>query len=150
MWTIQVALAAAEMGYSVDFYSKSLKPNKENLSLEFYKRYSADFEKLEKWLRELNKIGKSEEKELKLEELLGKINKESLAIVLVDWNMVSGKEEKGYQGHFVVITGYDEENVYLNVSRIKDSNKDFPVKRELFDRARKAKGTDEEIVIIGR
>jgi ATP-binding cassette subfamily B protein len=38
--TIQIATAAASLGYRADFYSKHILFNEENLKHEFYKKYS--------------------------------------------------------------------------------------------------------------
>lgn len=153
IYTIQIATAAASLGFKTDFYSKCLLLNEENLKLDFYKKYAEniDLEESKKWIEDAKKAGVNlEEKTLTLEELLSKVSKASVPIVLLDWNVVKGKEEKGYQGHFVPIVGYDKTNVYLHNHGLNETQKFMSVTKEIFEKARKAKGTDEDVLIVYR
>jgi len=147
--TILIASAAARLGYGVDFYSMQVTFNKENLKHEFYQKY-ADINLMkqsEKLIKEAKTAGvKIEEKTVELGELLSMLANDSLLIVLVDWNVVLGNG-KGYQGHFVPVVGFDDENVYVHNSGGEEFVK---IKRKVFDEARKAKGTDEDVVVIYR
>lgn len=149
--TIQIATAAAISGYKTDFFSKHIYFNEGNLKLEFYKKFldiAAQFKKL---VEDAEKAGvRLEEKGISLKELLEKIGKDSFSIILLDWNFITGTREKGYQGHFVPVVGYDNENVYVH-NHGKDNPTPFlSIKREIFEKARKAGGTDEDIIIIHR
>lgn len=150
--TITLATASAELGFKVKFFSKSLYFNEENFELDFYKKYSSmNIEKARKLIEEARKKGvEMEEKTLSLEELLSFVTKDSIPIVLLDWNVVLGKEKKGYQGHFVPVVGYDKENVYVHNHGFIDTRSFFSIKKEIFDSARKARGTDEDVLIICR
>ncbi|RLJ02865.1 MAG: hypothetical protein DRP11_02410, partial [Candidatus Aenigmatarchaeota archaeon] len=130
--------------------SRHLLFNEENLKLDFYKKYvDIDLEGSKKLLEEAERLGVNiEEKELDLEELLSKVTEDSVPIVLVDWNAIDGG--KGYQGHFLPLVGYDEMNVYVHDHGLKDPRPFKPIPRGIFDRARKAEGTDEDIVIVHR
>ena len=88
------------------------------------------------------------ERTLTLDKLLKNIGGSSIPIILLDWNVVSG--EKGYQGHFVPIVGHDKENVYVHNHGFKNPEAFMLIKRKTFDEARKADGTDEDIIIIHR
>lgn len=88
------------------------------------------------------------EKSLLLEEILSFVTEESIPIVLIDWNVIMSRKNKGYQGHFVPIVGYDEKVVYIHNPGLKDTKEFMPISRELFDKARKSEGTDEDVAVI--
>ena len=58
--------------------------------------------------------------------------------------------EKGYQGHFVPVVGYDKKNVYVHNHGLNNPLSFLPIKKEIFEEARKAKGTDEDIIVVHR
>ena len=150
--TIQIAMAAASLGYKTDFYSKHILFNEENLKHEFYQKYSdMDLEQSKKWIKDAKTAGvKIQERTLSLEELLEFVKIDSVPIILLNWNIIKTRKEKGYQGHFVPIVGYDEKNVYIHNHGLTDTQKFMPVPRKIFDKARKADGTDEDIIVIYR
>lgn len=148
IYTIQIAIASANIGYKSDFYSKHVSFNEENLNHEYYQKFSdMDLERSKILLEEAKKAGINiEEKSLSLEELLSKITENSVPIVLINWNVIKDKE--GYYGHFVPLVGYDEENVYIHNHGLKDTQEFMPINKNLFDKARMAEGTDEDLVIV--
>jgi len=148
--TIQIANAAASLGYKTKFYSKHVSFNEEHLKQKFYQEYSdMDLEKSEKLLENAKSNGVNiQEKTLPLEKLLEFVTKNSVPIILLDWNVVMVRKEKGYQGHFVPIVGYDEQNVYIHNPGLDETQEFMPILRNVFDEARKADGTDEDILII--
>ena len=150
--TIQIATAAASSGYRTDFYSKHILFNEENLKHEFYQKYrDMDLEQSKKWVEDAKAAGvKIQERTLSLEGLLGFVTKDSVPIILLDWNIVKARKEKGYQGHFVPIVGFDEQNVYIHNHGLNDTQEFMPVPKKIFDEARKTEGTDEDIVIVYR
>ena len=150
--TLQIAIAAASLGYHADFYSKHILFNEENLKYQFYQKHSnIDLEQSKILLDDARRLGvKIHEKTLSLEELLGFVTKDSIPIILLNWNVIKGEKEKDYQGHFVPIVGYDKQNVYVHNHGLKNTQKFMPIKRRTFDEARKAKGTDEDVVIVYR
>jgi hypothetical protein len=89
-----------------------------------------------------------EERGLSLEELLEKVDRDSLPIILLDWNIIKGMKDKGYQGHFVPIVGHDNDNIYVHNHGLDNPTPFLSVKRDVFEEARKANGTDEDIIII--
>ena len=144
--TIRLAIAAKKFGFKTQFFSEVVGFNEKNLELDFYKQY-ADltlenetqelFNKAEELGIELN------EKTLTLEEIIENIKRDRIIILLLDWNTLIDK--KGYQGHFVVITGFDKESIYIH-----NSEAFFKVEKASFDKARKAKGTDQDLIIISK
>jgi hypothetical protein len=150
--TIQIEIAAASLGYRADFYSKHILFRKENMKHEFYQKYrDIDLEKSKKLLEDAKSAGVNiQEKALSLKEILESVTKDSVPIVLIDRNVVKARRENGYQGHFVPIVGFDEKNVYIHNSELDDSQEFVLVQKRTFDEARKAEGTDEDVVIIHR
>lgn len=150
IFTIQIASAAAILGYKTNFYSKHILFNEEYLKLDYYKKYSdMNLDLSKKLVEEAKKAGVNvQEKTLSLEEILEFVSKNSVPIVLLDWNIVMDKREKGYQGHFVPVVGYDKKDVYVHNHGFNNPQEFMPISREVFNKARKAKGTDEDIVII--
>ncbi len=151
--TIQIATAASSLGYKSRFYSKHILFNEQLLKHEFYQKYADNLtlESSKQLVQEAKKVGVDvQEKELSLTELLGFVTQKSVPIVLIDWNVVKGSREKGYQGHFVPIVGYDEQNIYIHNHGFNNPLAFMPITRELFDEARKAEGTDEDVAIICR
>lgn len=151
--TIKLAIAARNFGFKTEFFSKVLGINPENLKMDFYKKHTDlnQENEAQKLLEEARNAGvRLYEKALSLEEIIKNIKQDRIMIVLLDWNVISEKEGKGYQGHLVPIVGYNNGIIYIHQpSPFNAEPKSFlPVKKEIFERARKAKGTDEDIVII--
>lgn len=147
--TTRLAIASADFGFKTKFFSKSLLFNKENLKLDFVKKYvdEADVKESKKLVEEAtNKGVKLQEKTLSLEEILSYVTEESIPIILIDWNIIVNRE--GYLGHFAPIVGYDKENIYIHQHSFDNPTPFFSIKKDLFDKARKAQGTDEDILII--
>jgi len=150
--TIQIATASASSGYRTNFYSKHILFNEENLKHEFYQKYSdMDLEKSKKWVEDAKAVGVNiQERTLSLKELLEFVTEDSVPIILLDWNIIKAKKEKGYQGHFVPIVGFDGQNVYIHNHGLNDTQEFMSVPRAIFDEARKVEGTDEDVVIVYR
>lgn len=149
--TIALAVAAAKLGFEVELYTNNLGFNPENYDLDFYKKVADSPEssqvKLEKLKSEAVKLNvKLIEKSISTEEILSKLKESCASLILLDWNKIKGKE--GYQGHFVPIVGYDEENVLIHNPGTFNPGKFIQIKKDLFDISRKAKGTDEDIIFI--
>lgn len=156
IFTIQIGTAAASLGYKTDFYSKHVSFHEENLELDYFKKYrDEDLDQSKKLVERLVEDAKAagvniQERTMSLEELLSFLTKDSIPIVLIDRNIIENKKEEGYKGHFVPLVGYNKQNVIIHKSGLKDTQEFMPVKREIFDKARKAKGTDEDIIVIYR
>lgn len=148
--TIQLALAARRLGFSSMLCTKSLGLNPAHKNMEFYKKYSSMNEsRMENFVTQARAVGiRLDERSVGLKELLSYVHRDSLALVLLDWNMITKKE--GYQGHFVPVVGYDEEFVYVHNPGLGSGQSFVPLKKTVFDEARKAQGTDEDVLVITR
>lgn len=149
--TIQLVVAASSFGNKTEFYTNHLQFNEENQKLNFVRKYSSvDEKEMEKLIfLSKSKGAKLYEKTISLKELKRKTTENSIPVVLLDWNVITGRKEKGYQGHFVPVIGYDEECVFI-LNPDDEKGTVLRIKNELFDEARKAKGTDEDIIILYR
>ena len=144
--SIKLAIAAAKAGQAVSFFSRHLTFNQGNQEHSFYQSYGdVSVEEFERLLDEAkrNKV-QLVERTMPLCELID-LTQRGVPIVLVDWNIIKLKE--GYQGHFIVFLGADETHVVVN-NPGADDGASTRIERDLFDRARVAKGTDEDIILI--
>ena len=74
---------------------------------------------------------------------------DTFAIVLVDSSKLS-RVNRGYQGHYILVLGFNPDVgsfVYYDPSP-NQTKRPKVVKKELFDVARKADGTDEDILVL--
>lgn len=150
--TIHLAIASASFGFKNKFFSKSLDIGPKTLELEFVKNsapdnYVANHINLKKKAVEMGVD--MQEKKLSVSEVLSYVTEKSVPIVLLDWNVIVPKFGT-YHGHFVPVVGYEEENIYIHSQGLVDSQEFMPIRKEIFDKARKAKGTDEDILVISR
>ena len=142
--TIQLAYAAAHFGRKVEFYSNNFEFNPENLKEDFYKKFSDLGFNSEEWIAKAKNVNVYvEEKTFDLNQVLKFIDDDYVPLILLDWNVVKGQE--GYKGHFVVLVGYDHDLVFINDPGLGQCVR---IKKEVFDKARKAKGTDQDIILI--
>ena len=151
-YTIQIAIATTSLGHRTCFYSKNISFNEENFKLDFYKKYSPlDLQQSQQLIEKGKAAGiHIQQRTLSLEELLSFVSEDSIPIVLIDWNVIRNRRERGYHGHFVPIVGFDEQNVYMHNHGLNDPQEFMQVKKEILDKARREQGTDEDVVIIYR
>lgn len=150
LYTIQLAIASARFGLGTRFFTRSLGLNPANAELEFYKKYASMNEtRMKSLVNEAQDAGVAlDERSLPLKEVLSYVHNDSLVLVLLDWNRVIGKE--GYQGHFVPVVGYDDDSVYVHNQGLVHTQAFVPLKKKVFDEARKSPGTDEDLIVITR
>jgi hypothetical protein len=118
--------------------------------LDFYKKYSdSNINESEDKIKEAKHFGVNLfEKIISLDEILLKLSKDCLIICLIDWSIINGRND--YQGHFVPIVGYDNENVIIHNQGLNSPEKFMSVRKEIFEKSRKAVGTDEDIIFVYR
>lgn len=150
VWTAGIARAAKKFGFPTTLVSTSNFSHGDN-DIDYYKRYAHDTAMLvlKELCDEIKTIGVDiQEKDLSLNELLGYLSTNSIPIVLVNWLVAAGKE--GYSGHFLPLSGYDDEYVYVHNPGIANAQAYLPLKKDLFLRAWESKGTDKDTVVISR
>lgn len=77
-----------------------------------------------------------------------KISDKCVPIILLDWNVITNGKYGSYNGHFVPIVGFDKEFIYVHQQSGDTAKPYFKIKNEIFEKARKSNGTDEEIIFI--
>ena len=149
--TIKLAVVAAELGFKVKFFSTSIYFNKDNLELDFYRKYQdTDLNENKRIIKLAKKLGiELYEKSISLDKLLYFITTDSVPIALIDWSILEGVNNS-YKGHFMPLVGYDSYYVYLHNPGPNVPTPYMSIKRRLFDESRKAKGTDEDLLVISR
>src|SRR3989344_133521 len=80
------------------------------------------------------KSNKTNQNLCNLDKLLSMITMDSLAIILLDWHVIIDKIEKSYQGHFVPIIGYDQDNVYVHNQDNNNPQEFVKIKKSLSSR----------------
>lgn len=145
-----------DVGLKVKFYSKeNLEPFLEGE--KFYrKRYGKDADKILKFvdvpivtksIEKLLNYDIFEKKKISISEIEQYIKENSVPLVLIDNNKIIRK--KGfYQGHAVVITGFDDKYIYYHDSGPHNPTPNKKVKKKLFVEAMDANGTDNDCIIV--
>jgi ABC-type bacteriocin/lantibiotic exporter with double-glycine peptidase domain len=152
-WTSGIAKAAGELGFPTEFYTEKLGLNTENFGLEYYQRLSDGVENTQQKIQRLHAACREfgvglHEQEMRSEDICGALGTDRVAIILVDWNKIEGKE--GYKGHFVVLTGYDGTHVTVHQPGPREPTPHYRITYGLFDQARRAPGTDQDIIFVSR
>ena len=149
--TVRLAITATNFVFRTEFFSKSLFLNEENLSLDFYKNFG-DLQLAESKQLISKALAQGVvlfERTLSLNDIKSRLNEDCLAVVLLDWNVVLHRA-KGYQGHFVPIVGFDETSLFVHNQDMSDPVPFYPIRSTVFEQARKAQGTDEDILFIAK
>mmetsp|Transcript_10 Transcript_10/g.32 ORF Transcript_10/g.32 Transcript_10/m.32 type:complete len:286 (-) Transcript_10:19-876(-) len=152
--TIRLAIAAAKLGFPAAFRSTSLFFNEAHLDNPYYQRFGdLDLEESKVLVAEAEAVGVDlAERSLSLAEVTASVGRDALAIALLDMNIVYGEEGGGYLGHFVPVVGFEPDGSAVLVhNQARERPASFMrVSAEVFDRARHATGTDEDLVLLRR
>ncbi len=156
-WTSQVVVALHKLGLKVKYYSKSdLQPFAQGAS--YIRNYfgkdaqniiaNSDINTVVKSIKETLKLGLFEKKLITIADITNALTNEVIPLVVVDHNVLS-KAQGPYAGHMVVVTGFDDKNIYFHESGPdKDMRPNKTVSKDLFNRAFSASGTDNDIVFV--
>jgi predicted double-glycine peptidase len=150
VWTAGIARGARKFGFDVKIISTTNFSHDDD-DIDYYDKYSGDdgMRILGELLAESREIGvEFVEEDMNLEKLLSCISVDSVPIVLVNWFSLAGRE--GYNGHFLVVVGYDDEYVYVHNPGLASAMAYMPIKRSDFLRAWEFKGTDKDCVVVFR
>ncbi|MBI4167462.1 MAG: hypothetical protein HY515_00750 [Candidatus Aenigmarchaeota archaeon] len=155
-WTTQIASALHELGLDVRFYSKGeLEPFLEGESF-IRKRFGKDAEKMIKLsnmpefiksIKILLRHGIFERKILTFKEIESHIKKGHVPIMLVDYREIL-KGIKTYQGHFAVVTGFDNDNIFYHASGPRDVKPNKKAPKKTFLKAWNSDSTDNDVIIV--
>jgi hypothetical protein len=142
VYTIQLATAACQLGFSADFFTADPFSEHEG---DFYDKHAIDKDNQELY-DEAEEAGVTVKfQNLELDEVLDLLTTDSIPVVLIDWNEVKGRE--GYQGHLIPVVGTTEEEVLIHEPSSEEG--DFmEINREKFRQARNSEGTDHDVAVI--
>lgn len=157
-WTssCQGVLVLHELGLNVHYYSRAeIEPF---LQGEPYvrKHFGPDAEEilkhadLDAWVKAAKKVlelNVFENKKLSWQEVEENINKGNPMIFLIDQNIVLDKLGE-YAGHYVVLTGFDENYVYYHESGPNHLEANRKVSKEKFIAAWDAPANDNDLIIV--
>ena len=155
-YTFQIVPVLYDLGLHLKYYSK------ESLELflqwEWFIRqhYWKDADKILKFtdmptvLKATEKVLKYdvfEKRKLSIDDIEGYIKQGHVPMVVIDNNVILGKNDF-YQGHFVVVTGFDKEHIYFHESGPVNPEPNKKVKKSLFEKAFNVDGTDNDCVVV--
>ena len=155
-WTPQIVSVLHDLGLNVHYYSATpLEPFLEGESF-IRKQYGADADHVLKntdvsavveSAKRLMKYTCFEQRVLPFKEVEDALNRGIVPLMLIDYNKIKGKEGP-YQGHFIVVTGFDENSVLFHESGPHNAEPNKRVVKQTFIDAWNARGTDNDIVLV--
>lgn len=155
-WTSQVVTVLHKAGLDVKYYSTSdLEPFLHGEPF-IRRHFGKDAEKILKFtdlpvalesIRELLKYKIFEKRKLPFNEIESHLTQGHVPLMLVDHNKLVGRADL-YQGHFVVVTGFDDKDIFYHESGPADPEANKKVLKSTFIKAWNANGTDNDVVIV--
>lgn len=155
-WTSQGVIVLREEGLGVKYYSRTdLKPFLKGEPF-IRKHFGKDAEKMLAFtdlpitLESINKLLKLnifERRTLSFAEVESHLTQGHVPIMLIDHNKIVGKDGL-YQGHFVVVTGFDADYVFYHDSGPQHPEANKKVRKSTFIEAWNANGTDNDVVLV--
>jgi hypothetical protein len=155
-YTSQIAPVLYDLGLNVKYFSnEALEPYLQGEPF-IRKHYGKDAEKILEItdipvminsIKKLLKYNIFEKKKLSLKEMEEHIRKGRVPLVMIDHNKIISKEGF-YQGHFVVMTGFDEKNIFYHESGPFNPEANKKISKKIFEKAMNANGTDNDVIIV--
>ncbi len=157
-WTTpsQIVPALYDLGLNLRYYSKiDIKPFLEGESF-IRKQYGEAADKMLGFIdvdvtissiKNLLKYDLFAIKKLGIPEIEANVKNKFVQMAIIDWFKIT-EVDKPYQGHMVIITGFDDENIYLHNPGPLKAQANMKVTKEKFMEAFNANGTDNDIVVI--
>lgn len=154
-WSSQVAYWLFQLWLNVKYYSKYdlndlLNRNflKEIYWYEFYKilKYT-DFSVLKDSIKKCLKYNLFEKKIISLDNIEKFIYSWCIVLVVINYNQTIWKSFP-FQWHMVVITWFDDENIFYHKSWPKDMESNRKISKEVFKKAMEDVGTLGDVVVV--
>jgi hypothetical protein len=155
-WTPQIVASLHKLGLEVQYFSTidaQRFVDDRSYFFDHYGNSAADFAEVIDLDVVINSITEVVEKDLfenkkvEISEIESAIDKGSTPMLLINWNILAG-EDSEYQGHLVVVTGYDEDHLYYHEPGPTDPEPHKKVEKQLFLDAWDQKETDHDVVIV--
>ncbi|XP_067942470.1 protein GUCD1-like [Watersipora subatra] len=173
IWTVDLAYLLSKFSVPSTLYSTHLGVQEDYTSIPFYKRrFNQDKVRVERLMGECKSHGyECIQRKLTIDELSDKlVGGKCVIISLVDWNLMHctdcsqspsqmcakmcshlGRCVLGtYQGHFILLTDISTENDRVTFHNPGISKGPCFCSLKMFDTARTAVGTDEDLLVIER
>lgn len=157
-WTHQIIPVLHNLNLNVTFYSidnvddytKGKEFIKEAYGEENYENIlkNTDVEVMVNTAKDILDYNLFEHKKISIDEIEEAIENESAVAVLINANVLYQRENTSYQGHFVTLTGFDEEYIYYHESGPKNPTPNSKVKKEIFQKAFDSQGTGNDCIIV--
>eukprot|EP01025_Chloroclados_australasicus_P009921 TRINITY_DN1384_c0_g1_i2.p1 TRINITY_DN1384_c0_g1~~TRINITY_DN1384_c0_g1_i2.p1 ORF type:complete len:264 (-),score=17.02 TRINITY_DN1384_c0_g1_i2:461-1252(-) len=166
IWTIDIAHVLRKHGIDVTFYTVTIGANPEFANEKYYMLHiSEDARRVESLFQQASSIGLSiVKRSVSMKEITQfMISRQYLIILLVDLRKISTwlsaadtcfmstcciKNGVGYQGHYIVLCGYDQHRSQLLYMDPGGRNGIQRQSVEAVEDARKSYGTDEDLLLI--
>ena len=155
-YTSQIASVLHDVGLKIKYYSKeALEPFLEGESY-LRKHYGKNADKILKFTNVPTVVESIEnlltydifkQKKISLSSIEEEIKKGYVPIVLIDNNIIIKKDDY-YQGHAVVITGFDNEFIYYHDSGPSNPTSNKRIDKKIFIKAMDSNGTDNDCIIV--
>lgn len=155
-WTPQIVTVLHDLGLKIKYYSKSdLEPFLQGEPF-MRKYFGKDADKILKFtdlpivLKSINKVLKYnlfEKRKLTFDEIESHIEQGHVPLMIIDHNKII-KKEGLYQGHSVVVIGFDDQNVFYHESGPKNPEAKKKAPKATFINAWNANGADNDVVIV--
>ena len=154
-WTTQIVPVLYELGLEVKYFSKQdywIFSNKASIRKLYGKSAGmaiklTNMKSLKDSINKMKRYDLFEKKKLSFKSIENKIKNGNVPLMLIDWNKLN-KINGLYQGHFVVVTGFNAKNVYYHESGPINPKPNKRVLKKDFISAWNANGTDNDVVIV--
>ena len=155
-YTSQIVSVLYDLGLDLSYYSKEdLEPLLEwewfirtyyGKNADKILRYT-DIDVVVKSVEKLLSYDVFEKKVISILDIQNYLMQGYVPMVVIDNNVILGINDF-YQGHFVVITWFDEDHIYYHESWPKEWEANKKVEKELFEKAFNANGTANDCVVV--
>lgn len=88
-----------------------------------------------------------EVRDVPFQEVESALEKGYVPLMLIDSNVLEGTQGP-YQGHFIVVTGFDGDHVFYHESGPRNSQPHRKVAKQRFIQAWESFGTDKDLIIV--
>ncbi|XP_061163337.1 protein GUCD1-like [Saccostrea echinata] len=165
IWTIDLGYLLLKYKVRVEFSTVTLGVDDQYARKPFYMRnFDKDAERVSKKFAEASQSGLDVSKRsLSIKDIVNHLSGGNLLICLVDWSSLEciwcdrvkqhclnwcGHCCRTYQGHYVVVCGFDLKKKYIFYKNPSYDEDVCCSRMDKFDKARKSHGTDEDILLI--
>ncbi len=149
-WPTQITYALEQLNISYRYYTMTSKEPLTGTREEWKKAFGAEIidalsEDNEQRIRKTVQESCIQEQEVEIIQLKQLIEQNTCCIVLLNWNRI--KKKKGYQGHFVVVTGYDANGFIVHNSGPNKPEAHQHIEQKTFEQAWNTLSTRELILV---